>query len=95
MDDALDEPAETIVVAIADVSNGVADGPQQVTATITDDDAPPSVRFTVAGQVGRREGDTLTATVQLSRPSGFDVTVPVSVLGSATAGVDYALTDAS
>ena len=38
VDDALDEADETIVVDIASVTNGVEDGAQQVTATITDDD---------------------------------------------------------
>ena len=47
--DALDEVDETIVVDIATVTNGVEDGVQQVTATITDDDPAPTVGLSLAG----------------------------------------------
>ena len=39
VDDALDEADETVVVDITGVTNGTENGEQQVTATITDDDA--------------------------------------------------------
>ena len=58
VDDALDEADETVVVDITDVTNGTEDGAQQVTATITDDDPPPTVSIddvTVAeGDAGTR-----------------------------------------
>lgn len=44
--DTLDEHSETIIVDISSVTNGTESGTQQVTATITDDDVPTSVRPT-------------------------------------------------
>ena len=41
--DAIDEPNETIVVDISTVTNGTESGTQQATVTITDDDAAPTV----------------------------------------------------
>ncbi len=91
-DDTLDEPAETIIVAITGVTGATEDGTQQVTATLTDDDLPPTVAFTQASQSGPEDGPNLLATLQLSTASGYDVSVPFTLSGSATQGTDYTLT---
>jgi len=41
--DAVDEPDETIIVDIASITNGIESGTQQVTASIIDDDPTPVV----------------------------------------------------
>ncbi|EKD42027.1 MAG: fibronectin, type III protein, partial [uncultured bacterium] len=43
VNDALDETDETVIVDISGVSNGTESGTQQITATITDDDATPTL----------------------------------------------------
>src|SRR5205809_4566 len=50
--DTLDENDETIIVDISSVTNGTESGTQQVAATITDDDDPPTVSFSLASSSG-------------------------------------------
>ena len=54
------------------------------TATITDDDAAPTVAFTSATQASVGESGTLTVTAQLSTVSGQTVSVPFTVTGTAS-----------
>lgn len=49
VDDNLYDPDETVVVAITDVTNGLEDGVQEVTATIVDDELRPTVSLSLAG----------------------------------------------
>ncbi|OFX86890.1 MAG: hypothetical protein A2W99_04020 [Bacteroidetes bacterium GWF2_33_16] len=94
-DDALDENNETVIVDISSVTNGSESGTQQVTCTLTDDDATPTVTFTTESQLSVNETSTMTITAQLSAISGRDVTVPFTINGSSTAtgaGTDYSIT---
>jgi large repetitive protein len=90
--DAIDEPAETFVVNLSNlVGSPGTIGDAQGVASITDDDAAPSLTIddlTVPeGDVGSSTADLALA---LSGPSGFDVSVAwATVAGSATAGADY------
>ena len=92
VNDALDEADETVIVDISGVTNGTESGSQQVTATITDDDATPSLSINDPSVL---EGDAGTATLQytvtLSAASGRTVTVDyASANGTATtADSDY------
>ncbi|OVE82769.1 hypothetical protein BVY03_00165 [bacterium K02(2017)] len=89
VDDALDEINETVIVDITGVTNGSESGTQQVTATITDDDAPPTVQFTSSGNT-TDEATNQIITAQLSATSGKNVSVPITLGGNATSGgVDY------
>jgi hypothetical protein len=92
--DTLDEDNEQVIVDISSITNGTEATPQQVTTTITDDDASPSVTFTAANQASAIENGTLTITLQLSTISGRDISVPFSVNGTSTAsvGTDYTIT---
>jgi hypothetical protein len=94
IDDSLDEENETIIVDINNVTNGTENGTQQVTATITDDDNPPTVQFTAASQSGAENGGTQTITAQLSAASSKTVSIPFTLGGTATqgAGNDYTIT---
>ncbi|MBA3684304.1 MAG: hypothetical protein H0W72_03585, partial [Planctomycetes bacterium] len=90
--DALDENNETIVVTMTSPPGNATLGAIPVhTATITDDDNPPTVTFTSASQTSVAESGTLTVTAQLSAPSGLDVTLPFTLTGSA-GGSDYTIT---
>ena len=91
-DDTLDETDETIVVTLGQPNVGVLGANTTNTATIVDNDAAPTVDFAPAEQSADESVGTMTITAQLSAASGQDVTVPFSVSGSATAGVDYSIT---
>ncbi|MHB9001961.1 MAG: beta strand repeat-containing protein, partial [Thermoanaerobaculia bacterium] len=90
VDDALDEPDETVVVDIASVTHSVESGTQQVTATITDDDAMPSVTLTLSGSPFAENAGVATVTATLSAVSGLPITAGLGFSGTATTGADYA-----
>ncbi|NUQ63357.1 MAG: M28 family peptidase, partial [Pirellulales bacterium] len=87
--DTLDEPNETIVVDVASVTNATESGTQQVTATITDDDSPPTVRLSPTNQSIAEAAGTATVTATLSAASGYTVTVTLGFSGTATNSSDY------
>ncbi|HKO34444.1 MAG TPA: Calx-beta domain-containing protein, partial [Candidatus Limnocylindria bacterium] len=92
--DMLDEANETFVVRLSNPVGGtIADG--QGMGTITDNDAPPTVSAVATLTVPEGNiGDTPIASVgvTLSAPSGKHVSVDYTTVdGSATAGIDYAL----
>src|SRR5439155_26417576 len=72
--DGLDEAAETIIVDISSVTNGTESGAQQVVATITDDDAPPSVSFNAASSSGSASTTSVSIPVSLWARSCLPVT---------------------
>jgi hypothetical protein len=91
--DTLDEPDETFDFVLSNPSNTSVVGGDGV-ATIADDDASPALSI---DDVTVTEGDAgttqATFTVELSAPSGRNVTVEfVSVDGDATAPGDYVVT---
>jgi hypothetical protein len=89
IDDTIDEPDETIIVDIVDVTNAIEATPQEVIATILDDDPPPSLTIDDASLV---EGDTgtnnIVFTVRLSAPSGKTVTVDFATADGTATAVD-------
>ncbi|MGV8894023.1 MAG: DUF4347 domain-containing protein, partial [Burkholderiaceae bacterium] len=92
--DALDEPGETVIVAITAVSGGdgaTESGAQQVTTTITDDDPTPTLSVGAVSIVEGNSGSSnATFTVTLSAASGQAVSVDYATSnGTATAGSDY------
>jgi len=91
-DDALDEADETVIVTMGTPVNGVQGTVTVHTATITDNDAVPSVAFTTATQSGAESVGTLSATLQLSAVSGRDVSIPFTLSGSAVSPADYTIT---
>ncbi|MGQ0699256.1 MAG: carbohydrate binding domain-containing protein [Panacagrimonas sp.] len=86
--DGLDENDETIIASINSVPNGMIGSPNSATVTITDDDATPTVSFTLAEQAAG-EGTSRTVTAQLSAVSGRAVTVPIDFDGTADNPADY------
>ncbi|MFZ2197101.1 MAG: Calx-beta domain-containing protein, partial [Thermodesulfovibrionales bacterium] len=73
-------------------TNATASGTTVHTATITDDDATPTVQWTAASQASVNETGSMTVTAQLSAVSGQNVTIPFTVTGTATGGTDYTIT---
>jgi len=90
--DAIDEQDETVIVEMGIPTNATQGSTITHTATINDDDDPPSVSFTTASQTGAEDVGTMTVTAQLSAVTGKNVTVPFTVSGTATNPADYTIT---
>lgn len=83
--DTLDEPSETVILTMGTPTNATLGVTQVHTATITDDDATPTVAWTAASQSSANESGSMTVTAQLSAASGQSVSVPFTATGTATA----------
>ncbi len=93
--DALDETNEAITVDITTVTNGTENGTQQVSPTITDDDAAPTVTLTASSTALAEAAGTVTLTATLSAASGQAVTTNLGFSGAATDNTDYQCTGAA
>jgi hypothetical protein len=93
VNDGLDEADETVIVNMGSPTNATQGAITAHTVTIADDDDPPTVSWTAAGQSNLESVTTLTVTAQLSTESGRNVTVPFSVAGASTAALtsDYTI----
>jgi hypothetical protein len=92
--DSIDEYDETVILTLSKPSNANLGSPIVFQLTIADDDDPPTVSFSSAGQSGGEALGGLTGSVILSGLSGKTVTVPYFVTdaeNSAKVGVDYTL----
>ncbi len=87
--DDLHEQDETVIVDVADVTNGTEDGDQKVVVTIVNADPQPSVTLTASGSPINENGGVATVTATLSNPSWQDVVVSLSFAGVAEPGIDY------
>jgi len=91
LDDATDEPDEDFSVELTGATGAAVVG-SPGSATILDNDAPPTVSVADAGSLAEGNSGTRNATftVSLSAPSGHTVTVDYQTAdGSAQAGSDY------
>ncbi len=89
--DTIDEPNETFTLNISGVVNATI-GTAAGTATITDNDNPPSIRITDVAVTETDPGATADAVlnVTLSAPSSFPISVNYATTGgTATSNVDY------
>ena len=90
-DDALDEPDETVLLALANAGSAGL-GLHEATLTIQDDDAPPAISI---GDGALEEADmSILLPVTLTAPSSFDINVRVVTSdgtgpAAAQAGADY------
>ena len=90
IDDALDEPAETVDLAIGDPVNAIVVAPATATLVIVDNDPPPSVFFSQATYTVTESVPAVQIQVKLSGASGLTVTVRYSTTnGAARAPSDY------
>ena len=96
VDDALPEPTETLVIQLGAMSGAVASTqPGAInshTIFIPQNDAP-TVSFTSAYRRVYEHAGTMEVTARLSSPFYADVNVPLSSTGTATAGLDYTLSN--
>jgi len=92
-DDNVYELDETIIVSMGVPDNAVRGAIAEYTATISNDDPPPTATFTTASQSGAEAVGTFTVTAEISFLS-IDVTIPFTLSGTATEGVgeDYTIT---
>jgi imidazole glycerol phosphate synthase subunit HisF len=94
VDDNIAEPDETVVISLQAPTNATPGTPTVHTLTITDNDAPPSVQFTLANSsVGEAAGPATIQVELVGNTTAQTVTVPYTVTGgSATGGgTDYTL----
>jgi len=93
VDDSVDEPDETVVLALSSPANAQLGAIYQAVLTIVDNDLPappPDVRFSAPTYSVAEGAGSATITVLLSAPSSRTVTVDyVTGAGSASAGSDY------
>lgn len=82
--------AETVIFNLASPTSATLGTPASHTLTIQDDDDLPQVHFTAAAQSAAEGTAGLQATLQLSRSTNVDVTVPFTTGGTTAAG-EYAL----
>lgn len=93
LDDALDEPDETVNLTLSAPQNATLGTPSEAVVTIVDNDEPPTVQFSMADYTANEAAGTALITVQLSGPSGLATAVDYATSdGSATAGSDYVAT---
>ena len=92
VDDNIDEPDETIIADIDQVTNAIEVGTQQETITIRDND-PPLVTLSVNNASIAEAGGVSIATATLSNPSNqnnLGVTITLAASGTAAVGgADY------
>lgn len=85
VNDPYDENAETFSFKISNPSSGATLLDDVGLASITDDDAPPTVTFSQATSSGSENAGTAQIMIMLSEVSGRAVTVPYTVHASSTA----------
>ena len=95
-DSLYENPDETVIVDIDTLTNGIENTPQQVTATIADDDpAPPTVTLALTGSPMAEAAGEATVTATLSETSASAVTVNLAYSGTAGLTDDYTRTGTS
>lgn len=100
IDDTVVEPAdETVVVQLQSGSEYQLGTSTMSTVTIVDNEitlpVEPTVGVVTAAQTATENAGTVTFDVQLSAPSAMEVTVPLTVSGTATEGSDFSLAPTS
>jgi Calx-beta domain len=91
--DTLDEADETVILTLGTPTNATLGATTEHTATITDDDATPTVAFTASSSSGSESVTAVTIPVTLSASSGKTVTVAYAVSGGTAtgSGTDFTL----
>ncbi|TRX70924.1 Ig-like domain-containing protein [Carboxylicivirga sp. M1479] len=81
--DLLDENNESVVVDISSVTNGIENGTQQVSASITDDDLAPKVSLSIDNESIAEDNGTATVTATIDAQSALPVTINLAYTGTA------------
>lgn len=92
-DDSLNEPDETVVIALSNPTNATLGPIATELVTIVDNDEPPSVRFDLASSSGSEAISPAQLAVELADESAETATVDYAVTGGTASGggIDYAL----
>jgi hypothetical protein len=93
--DSVYEPDETVIISISSVSGADAteNGNQSQTITITNDEAAPTVTFSVsANTIAENAGSSITMTATLSGATYETTTVNFTASGTSTLNDDYTVT---
>ncbi len=91
LDDSRDEAAmETLTLTLGPPLNGTLGAITSFALNILDNDAPPEVWFTTAGQTAEEDSGFASIAATLSAPSDLAVTVPLTLSGTASGG-DYSV----
>ena len=88
------ESNETVVVDMGSAINATPGGNTTHTATITDDDAAPSVTFSSASQDVAENVGTASVNAVLSAASGKTITVALNITNLSAESSDYSRTTA-
>ena len=89
-EDNLDEPDETVILGITNVTGADLGTPSQITVTIQDNDAAPTVAFSHSTYYVNEQDPSAPITVTLDAPSALTVTVEFELQDlTATSGDDY------
>jgi RHS repeat-associated protein len=92
-EDLVDEVNETLTITLSSPGSAFLGSPTVHTVTINDDDAPPTVAFTLTASSDGENVSARTAEVKLSTASSKTVTVDYSLLGgTAASGTDFTFT---
>jgi hypothetical protein len=88
-----DEPLEDLTVILNNPTNALLGTPSSYTIRISDVYIPPTVSFVTDHLEVPENGKTGVIIVQLSHPTSRDITIPLSVSGTATRGLteDYTI----
>ena len=89
LDDLLPESYETVVIALGEPTNAVLGMPNAFPLTLIDDDPQPVVNFVQSDQSVDESVGNVSIQLQLSSVSSLPITVPLSLSGSATPGIDF------
>ena len=96
-DDQVDDDGESVTLGFGELPEGVAADTTAATVTVEigDDDDPPTLSLEVSADT-LAEGDTVTVTVATGGGAfGTAQTIALTLGGSATEGIDYAIAPAS
>ncbi len=88
VNDTADEADETAVITI-NVGSGATSSSQQVSLTLLDDDAAPTINLAINNATINENGGVATVTATLSAPSSQTITASITLGGSAASGSDY------
>jgi uncharacterized protein YhjY with autotransporter beta-barrel domain len=83
------EANETVIVTVAAGAGYTVGAPASATGTILNDDLPVASIAVSPASVDEDSGTPLVYTVTLDRPNPVPLTLPISVGGTGTFGVDY------
>jgi hypothetical protein len=90
-EDDVDEDTESILVTMGTIENGSLGAQTTSQIQILDDDSPPEVSFSTVNKTISEAAGKTTVSLILDRPSVHEVTVPLTLSGSASLGSDYTI----